>query len=58
MKKATGIFIFIFIGIQFIQGQCISGDCLDGKGTYLFKSGARYVGSFENGEIHGVGTLY
>jgi hypothetical protein len=58
MKRVKAIIIFIFLGIQFIHAQCISGDCLSGRGTYLFKSGARYVGTFENGEIHGVGTLY
>ena len=28
------------------------------KGTYIYPSGAKYVGEFQNGEIHGVGVCY
>ena len=38
--------------------QCISGDCKNGKGTYQYPSGAKYVGEFKNGEINGVGVCY
>ncbi len=38
--------------------QCISGDCQNGKGTFMYPSGAKYVGEFKNGEIHGVGVCY
>ena len=41
-----------------IFSQCISGDCKNGSGIYLYPSGAKYVGQFRNGEIHGVGTCY
>ncbi len=34
---------------------CINGDCLNSEGVYVFSSGAIYIGSFQNGEIHGVG---
>ncbi|MBU6340772.1 MAG: caspase family protein [Bacteroidetes bacterium] len=40
------------------KAQCISGDCKNGKGTFLFPSGAKYIGDFKNGEIHGVGVCY
>lgn len=39
-------------------GQCKAGDCVNGKGTYVFPSGAKYVGSFKNGECHGIGVCY
>ena len=38
--------------------QCIQGDCKNGKGTYQYPSGAKYVGEFKNGEINGVGVCY
>ncbi len=41
-----------------IHAQCISGDCKNGKGIYIYPSGAKYVGDFKNGEIHGVGTCH
>ena len=40
------------------QMGCISGDCLNGKGYYMFATGAVYIGEFLNGEIHGYGTCY
>jgi hypothetical protein len=41
-----------------ISAQCIAGDCKNGAGTYVFPSGARYIGEFKNGEIHGKGVCY
>ena len=41
-----------------IQAQCISGDCKNGKGIYLFPSGAKYIGNFKKGECEGVGVCY
>ena len=37
---------------------CISGDCQEGFGTYIFKEGDKYVGSFHNGLPHGRGTVF
>ncbi|MEM8906395.1 MAG: caspase family protein, partial [Bacteroidota bacterium] len=37
---------------------CVSGDCVNGRGTYVYPSGAKYVGDFSKGEIHGVGVCY
>ncbi len=34
---------------------CINGDCFNGDGVFVFSSGAIYIGSFRNGEIHGIG---
>ena len=38
--------------------KCIEGNCYDGLGTYIYPSGAKYVGKFQRGQIHGTGTLY
>lgn len=40
------------------QTGCISGNCRDGKGIYIYPSGAVYIGEFEQGEINGVGVCY
>lgn len=58
MKKiALFLFSCIFFSFQ-ISAQCVSGDCQNGKGTYVYPSGAKYIGEFNAGEIHGVGVCY
>jgi hypothetical protein len=34
---------------------CISGDCINGYGTYVYR-GVKYVGEFKNGKYNGQGT--
>ena len=41
-----------------LTAQCISGDCHSGYGTYTYQSGAKYIGQFQDGKIHGDGILY
>ena len=48
---------FIFFQTK-LNAQCISGDCKNGTGIYLYASGAKYIGQFKDGEIHGIGTCY
>ena len=31
------------------DGECIEGDCENGKGTKAFPDGTKYVGEFKNG---------
>jgi hypothetical protein len=38
-----------------VQG-CLQGDCANGQGIFVFRTGAVYVGDFKNGEIHGSGV--
>ncbi|MBK6932491.1 MAG: caspase family protein [Saprospirales bacterium] len=38
--------------------QCIAGNCVNGQGTFVYPSGAKYIGNFINGEIHGIGVCY
>ncbi len=40
------------------QTGCISGDCTNGKGIYIYPSGAAYIGEFKDGLIHGIGVCY
>ena len=36
---------------------CISGDCVNGQGTFTFASGDKYVGGWKGGNWHGQGTV-
>lgn len=38
------------------QTGCISGNCRNGKGIYIYPSGAIYIGEFKDGQIHGIGV--
>lgn len=37
---------------------CVSGDCMNGKGTYILDNGEKYVGAMKNGSREGKGTYY
>jgi len=37
---------------------CVSGDCSNGKGTYILDNGEKYVGSMKNGSREGKGVYY
>ena len=36
--------------------KCVSGDCVNGYGTYVFEDGNKYVGESKNNLSHGQGT--
>lgn len=48
----------LFFSCANLIAQCVSGDCKNGKGIYLFPSGAKYIGHFKNGECDGIGVCY
>lgn len=54
------IWILLFLGgaSGLLNAQCISGDCRDGRGIFVYPSGAKYIGDFRDGEIHGIGVCY
>lgn len=59
MKKLT-VFIVaaaIFCGTN-LFAECISGNCINGKGAYKFPSGSYYSGEFKDGKFHGEGTFF
>ncbi len=39
------------------QTGCVSGNCKNGKGTYVFQDGSMYVGEFIDGVMQGFGKL-
>jgi len=42
-------------GTEYTVG-CLSGDCFNGKGVYVYDNGTRYEGEFKNGLIEGYGV--
>ena len=50
MKKL----LLVLLALPFIGfGQCISGDCDNGYGTYTWPSGSKYVGQWKDNMFHG-----
>ena len=56
MIKFKKIFFFIVFGfsITTIQAQCVSGNCINGEGTFVYGNDAKFSGTFVNGtKIYG-----
>jgi len=60
MKKLLSIAVLLMgiSSLSFVSAQCIKGDCYSGQGSYIYPSGAKYVGEFRNGKINGKGILF
>jgi hypothetical protein len=41
-----------------LSAQCLDGDCKNGRGTYQFDNGNKYVGEFRRSIMQGKGTVY
>lgn len=41
-----------------VAARCLSGDCQNGFGSYLFQDSSRYTGTFKNGLPEGRGVIY
>lgn len=48
----------VFIDHSQLTPGCLSGDCANGFGTYLWEGGTLYVGQFKNYKLDGMGTCY
>lgn len=57
LKQVFPFALFLCIA-HAVSAQCVSGNCINGKGTFVYPSGAKYIGDFKNGEIHGIGVCY
>ena len=56
MKKFILLLIIPFLSLSQETG-CVSGDCENGQGTYVFVSGTKYEGEFKARQPHGQGTI-
>jgi len=58
--RSTLFFLSFIFSLFYIEAtaQCVSGDCKNGRGIFMYPSGAKYIGEFKDGEIHGMGTCY
>ena len=57
IKKALIYFSIVFICCNWSYADCISGDCVNGKGTFTSSNGTKFEGKFKNGQMYGIGTL-
>ncbi len=61
MKKllSIGIMLLLLSSLAFAQEQgCISGNCDNGYGTWVYKNGDRYTGTWVNKKMHGQGVYH
>ena len=49
--------LILLICPTFLTAQCVTGNCLDGKGKYKFENGSIYSGQFSDGKLNGKGTM-
>lgn len=57
-KKVMQILVCFCVVLPSLSAQCIDGNCYEGTGTLVYKSGSKYIGQFLGGERHGAGTLF
>ncbi len=56
--KYLVLHIIILFSIQMVQAQCVSGNCNNGQGTYVYADGSKYMGDFKDSKAHGEGVCY
>ena len=57
MKRLITLTILSYFCIASMSwADCIQGNCYNGKGTYVWANGNKYVGEFMDGKYHGQGT--
>ena len=57
MKILLTLFV-LFFSSSVVADECISGDCINGYGIYVWDSGDKYVGENKNNAMNGLGTYY
>ena len=55
--KTLFTFFFLFLSTSVFADSCVSGDCVNGYGTYIEDNGLKYVGEWKNKSANGQGTL-
>jgi len=59
MRKSLS-FCLLILSISFLTAQnsaCVSGNCENGEGTYVYRDGSQYSGEWKDGMKHGRGKL-
>ncbi|WP_319550281.1 hypothetical protein [Desulfogranum marinum] len=49
--------LFLALSTMAYAASCVSGNCVNGHGTYVWDSGAQYSGDWQNQKRHGRGTF-
>jgi len=57
MKKLLLILLFLSILSSCGESGCISGDCENGYGAYIWPNGDKYEGEWKDGKMDGQGTF-
>lgn len=58
MPNLISILLFFFLfHSKIFSESCLSGDCINGKGTKIFANGDKYEGDFKKGKLDGIGIL-
>ena len=59
MKRLVALTILSYLCITSLTwAACIQGNCVNGKGTYTWADGTKYVGEHKDGKRNGQGTVY
>jgi hypothetical protein len=56
MLAMSLLVVSLVVGIESFADGCVSGNCVNGRGTYQWDSGAQYSGDWQNQQKHGYGT--
>lgn len=56
MKKYLLLLAILICSVSYGQG-CVSGNCFNGEGTYIWPNGDKYYGSWLNGKFDGKGDF-
>ena len=57
MRKYFLLQIFCVFAIG-LSGQCLEGDCVNGKGSFISPDNNLYVGTFKDGKLNGKGICH
>ncbi len=56
--KSIFLYFTLLFSFYSLQAQCLEGNCIDGTGTFQYKTGSSYVGAFKHGMRNGQGSLF
>jgi hypothetical protein len=58
MKQTLLSLVLVLIfSFSVFADECVSGDCVNGYGTYIYNNGTKHVGWSKNGLPNGFGTV-